>query len=153
MAVGHFVATPPRDVVLELAPRLAKAFPDISIATLYGGSTERWKDAQLTLATTHQLMRFYRGFDLVIIDELDAFPYHNDPMLAHAATNSCKPDGHFVYLSATPSSQATERSCTGKIASSRECLFVFIVTRYLYLAVEDVHSWLSAFGKAVSRLL
>nr|WP_244192919.1 MULTISPECIES: DEAD/DEAH box helicase [Paenibacillus] len=69
------VATPRRDVVLELAPRLAKAFPDISLATLYGGSTERWKDAQLTLATTHQLMRFYQAYDLVIIDELDAFPY------------------------------------------------------------------------------
>lgn len=87
------VATPRRDVVLELAPRLAKAFPDTSLATLYGGSDERWKDAQLTLATTHQLMRFYQGFDLVIIDELDAFPYHNDPMLAHAASSSCKPGG------------------------------------------------------------
>ncbi|WP_374955073.1 DEAD/DEAH box helicase family protein [Paenibacillus sp. PCH8] len=30
------VATPRRDVVLELAPRLAKAFPGTPIATLYG---------------------------------------------------------------------------------------------------------------------
>ncbi|WP_430700927.1 helicase-related protein [Paenibacillus tundrae] len=113
------VATPRRDVVLELAPRLAKAFPDISLATLYGGSTERWKDAQLTLATTHQLMRFYRGFDLVIIDELDAFPYHNDPMLAHAATNSCKPDGHFVYLSATPPARLQREVVQGRLLHAR----------------------------------
>ncbi|MCK6075689.1 helicase-related protein [Paenibacillus silvae] len=113
------VATPRRDVVLELAPRLAKAFPDTSLATLYGGSTERWKDAQLTLATTHQLMRFYRGFDLVIIDELDAFPYHNDPMLAHAAAASCKPDGHFVYLSATPPARMQREAALGKLAHAK----------------------------------
>lgn len=113
------VATPRRDVVLELAPRLAKAFPYTSLATLYGGSTERWKDAQLTLATTHQLMRFYRGFDLVIIDELDAYPYHNDPMLAHAATSSCKPDGHFVYLSATPPARLQREAALGKLAHAK----------------------------------
>ncbi|WYU45785.1 helicase-related protein [Paenibacillus sp. FSL K6-0108] len=113
------VATPRRDVVLELAPRLAKAFPGISLATLYGGSTERWKDAQLTLATTHQLMRFYQAFDLVIIDELDAFPYHNDPMLAHAAASSCKPDGHFVYLSATPPARLQREAAQGKLTYAR----------------------------------
>ncbi|WP_458124306.1 helicase-related protein [Paenibacillus sp. Z3-2] len=113
------VATPRRDVVLELAPRLAKAFPDTSIATLYGGSDERWKDAQLTLATTHQLMRFYQGFDLVIIDELDAFPYHNDPMLAHAAASSCKPDGNFVYLSATPPARLQREAAQGKLTHAK----------------------------------
>ncbi|OZB93753.1 DNA/RNA helicase [Paenibacillus sp. XY044] len=104
LAVGGrvLVATPRRDVVLELAPRLAKAFSGVRIVTLYGGSAERWESGNLTLATTHQLMRFYHAFDLVVIDELDAFPYHNDPMLAHAAQHACKPDGKFVYLSATP---------------------------------------------------
>ena len=113
------VATPRRDVVLELAPRLAKAFPDVTLATLYGGSTERWKDAQLTLATTHQLMRFYQGFDLVIIDELDAFPYHNDPMLAHAAAASCKPEGNFIYLSATPPARLQKEVSQRKLAHAR----------------------------------
>ncbi|MCW3795523.1 helicase-related protein [Paenibacillus sp. LS1] len=113
------VATPRRDVVLELAPRLAKAFPDTSLATLYGGSDERWKDAQLTLATTHQLMRFYQGFDLVIIDELDAFPYHNDPMLAHAAASSCKPEGNFVYLSATPPARLQREAAQGKLTHAK----------------------------------
>lgn len=96
------VATPRRDVVLELAPRLEKAFPHIRITVLYGGSTDRWGSGQITLATTHQLMRFRSAFDLVIIDELDAYPYHNDPMLAHAAVTCCKQKGKFVYLSATP---------------------------------------------------
>ncbi|CAI6084312.1 helicase-related protein [Cohnella sp. JJ-181] len=96
------LATPRRDVVLELAPRLAKAFPGRGIAVLYGGSGERWQQADLTLATTHQLMRFGQAFDLVLIDELDAFPYHGDPMLHHAAAAARKPDGATVLLSATP---------------------------------------------------
>ncbi|MGG1671651.1 DEAD/DEAH box helicase [Paenibacillus sp. NRS-1783] len=96
------VATPRRDVVLELAPRLAIAFPHVSMVTLYGGSDERWQRGQLTLATTHQLLRYREAFDLVVIDEIDAFPYHNDPMLAFAAQAVCKPEGKFIYLSATP---------------------------------------------------
>jgi late competence protein required for DNA uptake (superfamily II DNA/RNA helicase) len=96
------VATPRRDVVLELSPRLKTAFPEADIATLYGGSPERFKQGNLVIATTHQLMRFAYCFDLVVIDELDAFPYHNDPMLAYAATQCCKPHGKYILLSATP---------------------------------------------------
>jgi late competence protein required for DNA uptake (superfamily II DNA/RNA helicase) len=113
------VATPRRDVVLELAPRLAKAFPDESVVTLYGGSTERWRPGSLTLATTHQLMRFYQAFDLVVIDELDAFPYHNDPMLAFAAYHACKPTGKFVYLSATPPQALQREVVRGTVGHAR----------------------------------
>nr|WP_230877110.1 helicase-related protein [Paenibacillus macerans] len=96
------VATPRRDVVLELAPRVAKVFPNVPMAVLYGGSEQRWEEARLFISTTHQLLRFYEAFDLVIIDELDAFPYHNDPMLEFAAEAACKRDGRFIFLSATP---------------------------------------------------
>lgn len=88
------IATPRRDVVLELAPRLAKAFPAHSPAVLYGGSEDRWRRSGITLATTHQLLRFGQAFDLVIIDEIDAFPFHNDAMLDYAAKQVCKPGEH-----------------------------------------------------------
>jgi competence protein ComFA len=113
------VATPRRDVVLELAPRLARAFPDEMVVTLYGGSQERWRPGNLTLATTHQLMRFNHAFDLVIIDEIDAFPFHNDPMLAYAAQNACKPEGKFVYLSATPPRQLQKEVASGKLPHAK----------------------------------
>ncbi|AZS17600.1 DEAD/DEAH box helicase [Paenibacillus lutimineralis] len=113
------VATPRRDVVLELAPRISKAFPEEKIAVLYGGSTQRWEEARLILATTHQLMRFYHAFDLVIIDELDAFPYHNDPMLAFAAKESCKGTGRFIFLSATPPAQMQREVRQGKLEHAK----------------------------------
>lgn len=96
------VATPRRDVVLELAPRLATAFPSYSRAVLYGGSADRWANAALTLATTHQLIRFQEAFDLVLIDEMDAFPYKDDATLQFAAAKCCRPSGVTLYLSATP---------------------------------------------------
>ncbi|RUT42978.1 hypothetical protein EJP82_21085 [Paenibacillus anaericanus] len=113
------VATPRRDVVLELAPRLAVAFPEEKIAVLYGGSPQRWVEAQLFLATTHQLMRFHRSFDLVIIDELDAFPYHNDPMLAYAAERCCKLEGRFVFLSATPPAALQREIVAGRLPHAK----------------------------------
>ncbi len=113
------VATPRRDVVLELAPRLARAFPAETLAVLYGGSTDRWTPSQLTLATTHQLLRFHQSFDLVIIDELDAYPYHNDPMLAFAAEHACKPGGSFIYLSATPPEELQRLARSGKLPHAR----------------------------------
>ncbi|MCL6601878.1 MAG: DNA/RNA helicase [Paenibacillus sp.] len=113
------VATPRRDVVLELAPRLAKAFPAETLAVLYGGSPDRWTRGRLTLATSHQLLRFNQGFDLVIMDELDAYPYHNDPMLAYAAEQACKRDGIFICLSATPPQELQQQVKKGRLAHAR----------------------------------
>lgn len=113
------IASPRRDVVLELAPRLAKAFPADTPAVLYGGSDDRWSASNITLATTHQLLRFNQAFDLVIIDELDAFPYHNDPMLAYAAGQVCKPSGSFIFLSATPPAELQRLARSGKLPHAR----------------------------------
>lgn len=113
------VAAPRRDVVLELAPRLSKAFPDETVVTLYGGSPERWKQGSITLATTHQLLRFRGAFDLVVIDEIDAFPYHNDPMLDYAARGASKPDGKYIYLSATPPAPLQREAAAGRLPHAK----------------------------------
>lgn len=59
----------------ELAPRLQEVFPYIKVAALYGGSVDKEKDAVLVVATTHQLLRYYRAFHVMVVDEIDAFPY------------------------------------------------------------------------------
>jgi competence protein ComFA len=97
------IATPRMDVVLELAPRLKQAFPSTSIAGYYGGSEERDIPAQLVISTTHQLYRFKQAFNIMIIDEVDAFPYSYDKTLQHAVSYAAHPDAFLLYLSATPS--------------------------------------------------
>ncbi|WP_195892129.1 DEAD/DEAH box helicase [Bacillus niameyensis] len=97
------IATPRTDVVLELAPRLKKVFPTIPVAVLYGGSKDRNLYAPLTISTTHQLLRFYQAFDLMIVDEVDAFPYSYDSSLQWAVKKSVRPQATTLYLTATPS--------------------------------------------------
>ncbi|MCH6266548.1 DEAD/DEAH box helicase [Neobacillus citreus] len=108
------IATPRTDVVLELTPRLKAAFPEITVASLYGGSKDRHLYAPLTIATTHQLLRFYQAFDALILDEVDAFPYTVEESLQHAAIQVRKPSSAMIYLTATPN-QKWQRECrTGK---------------------------------------
>ncbi len=95
-------AIPRKDVVIELVPRLKEAFPEIAVSSLYGGSGERFLDVPLTIATTHQCLRFYQSFDLVILDEADAYPYQGCAMLHDAVLRAMKPGGHLVIMTATP---------------------------------------------------
>jgi competence protein ComFA len=113
------IATPRRDVVIELDPRIRRAFTSATVVTLYGGSEQRWEDGDITLATTHQLFRFHERFDLVIIDELDAFPYHNDPQLNYAAAKAVVPGGAVILLSATPPSAMQQSVRRGRIGCAR----------------------------------
>lgn len=94
------IASPRVDVVRELAPRLAQAFAQASLSVLYGGSAWPEVPADLTVTTTHQLLRYYRHFDLVVVDEVDAFPYTQTPILAAAVQQARR--GPTIFLSATP---------------------------------------------------
>ncbi len=116
------VATPRKDVVLELMPRVKAAFPSARVVTLYGGSEERWDVGAITIATTHQLFRFREAFDLVVLDEIDAFPYHGDPQLAYAAEGACRPDGKFVLLSATPPASLRRAASRGRLPHAKVCV-------------------------------
>ncbi|MDQ0199057.1 DEAD/DEAH box helicase [Neobacillus ginsengisoli] len=108
------IATPRTDVVLELTPRLKAAFPKITVASLYGGSEDRHLFAPLTIATTHQLLRFYHAFDAMILDEVDAFPYTVEESLQYAAIQARKPVSSMVYLTATPNQKWQKECRAGK---------------------------------------
>ncbi|MDF2534997.1 MAG: helicase [Bacillales bacterium] len=98
------LATPRTDVVHELTPRLKKAFPEIEVTSLFGGSENKYINSPIIISTTHQLLRFYKKFDVLILDEIDAFPYNYDKSLQYAVTNARKDNSTFIMLSATPPS-------------------------------------------------
>lgn len=110
------IATPRTDVVLELTPRLKRAFPHTSIAALYGGSEDKQLCAQLVISTTHQLFRYHQAFDTVIIDEVDAFPYSTDRSLQYAVSKSRKAISSLIYLTATPSAAMQKEAMKNKLA-------------------------------------
>lgn len=104
------LTSPRADVIRELLPRFNSAFPMTSIAGLYGGSGKNHETAQLTLATTHQLLRYKDAFDLIIIDEIDAFPFHADPSLPFATKRARKKLASTIYLTATPRSDLLNKN-------------------------------------------
>jgi competence protein ComFA len=108
------LATPRTDVVLELTPRLRNVFPQTSVASLYGGSEDRHQFAALTIATTHQLLRFYQAFDMMIVDEVDAFPYTADESLQFAVQQARKKESSLIFLTATPDEKWQRQCRTGK---------------------------------------
>lgn len=91
-------AVPRKNVVIDLLPRFQEAFPNIEITSLYGGHTDK-VDGNLIILTTHQLYRYDKFFDLLILDEADAFPFYQNSTLYSFLKRSCK--GSMVILSAT----------------------------------------------------
>lgn len=95
------IASPRIDVCNELFPRIQAAFANTKCLLLHGQSNHYYY-SQLTVCTTHQLFKFRHAFDILIIDEVDSFPYVNDASLHIGAENARKSDGVMIFLTATP---------------------------------------------------
>ena len=107
------IATPRIDVCIELHKRLVQDF-NCPIALLHGES-EAYFRTPLVIATTHQLLKFFRAFDLLIIDEVDAFPYADNPMLYQAVDQSTKEDGLQLFLTATSTDELDKKVKDGRL--------------------------------------
>ena len=107
------LASPRIDVCLELHRRLQEDFScDIS---LLHGESEVYFRSPLVIATTHQLLKFYRAFDLLIVDEVEAFPYVDNPMLYHAVTQSVKEQSTIIFLTATSTDELDKKVSKGEL--------------------------------------
>lgn len=107
------IASPRVDVCIELHKRLERDFA-CPVALLHGES-ESYFRTPLVVATTHQLLKFYQAFDLLIIDEVDAFPYVDNPMLYHAVEQSIKADGLSLFLTATSTDELDRKIKKGTL--------------------------------------
>lgn len=105
---GHRVgfALPRRDVIMELYERFRSIFTKNKVICVYGGHTSII-EADLVCLTTHQLFRYENYFDLLIIDEIDAFPYCDNEVLEAFFKRSLK--GSCIMLSATPSEKVLQQ--------------------------------------------
>ena len=91
-------AIPRKEVVIELEKRFRKIFHKADVVSVYGGHHERLS-GDLIICTTHQLYRYYHSFDLLVLDEVDAFPLKGDQTLMNICLNSCK--GRILFSTAT----------------------------------------------------
>lgn len=91
-------AIPRKDVVIDLYPRIKEAFSNQQVVAVYGGHHSNLK-GNIIILTTHQLYRYENYFDLLILDEIDAFPFQNNDTLNCFFKKSLK--GNYIMMSAT----------------------------------------------------
>lgn len=92
------------EVIKEISERFEKAFPKTRIAVLYEGN-KQFDESKLIVSTPQQLIYFYNEFDLIILDEVDAFPYSGNKFLERLVKKSLRSSGVLLYMSATVSSE------------------------------------------------
>lgn len=98
-------AVPRKDVCVELFYRYNEIFKENIITAVYGGHT-RYIEGDLVVLTTHQLFRYEHYFDLLIMDEIDAFPFKGSDILHAFFKRSLKKN--YILLTATPSDELIE---------------------------------------------
>lgn len=107
--------TPRKDVVLEINSRFRKLFCKDWFIALYGGSTEVWGIEPLVIATAHQTIRYINFFDVVIVDEADAFPLYGSKSLEQCVYRTLRESGTLIMLSATPAKEWKRACRVGKV--------------------------------------
>ncbi len=95
-------AVPRKSVCYELKCRLQKIFVNNKVIAVFGGC-HKVIEGDIVCLTTHQLFRYNDYFDLLIMDEIDAFPFKGNDILKQFFKNAVKV--HYVLLTATPSKE------------------------------------------------
>ena len=87
----------------------------------------------IIVLTSHQLYRYPHYFDLLVFDEIDAFPYRGDDLLHKFFKDSIR--GTYVLLSATPSKDDLNERYHGRplpVPVFKRCLFF----QFLYVLLD-----------------
>lgn len=98
-------AVPRKDVVIELSSRLSSIFKNNSVVSVYGGH-HKVLTGDIVVLTTHQLYKYKKYFSLIVLDEIDAFPFKDNPVLKRMFDDSLI--GNYIMMSATPSTEIIE---------------------------------------------
>ena len=93
------ITIPRKEIVKELSQRLKNVFKDTIIKYIDGDNHD--DDCDLLLSTVNQLINYENEFDLIILDEADAYPYSDNPFLKRLLNKALKKDGVIFYMSAT----------------------------------------------------
>ncbi|MFC3420278.1 DEAD/DEAH box helicase family protein [Salinicoccus hispanicus] len=96
--------SPRIDVVKEVHLRLGQAFASSDIDLMYDG-VKHVHNNHFTVCTVHQLFNFIDHFDFIIVDETDAFPLPEDPILMQAIRRASTSKATLIFMTATPSRQ------------------------------------------------
>lgn len=96
--------SPRIDVVKEVYLRLADAFKGVRIDLMYSGVKSVFSH-MFTVCTVHQLFNCINHYDVIIIDEVDAFPLPEEPLLMETVKRAAADDASIILMTATPTKE------------------------------------------------
>jgi competence protein ComFA len=88
------------EIIKQLVVRFKEYLPKTNVCGLYGDSAFD-ESADLFISTPQQMIRFYKEFDLMMIDEVDAFPMYKNPYLDRLMDKAKGDKCVTIYISAT----------------------------------------------------
>ncbi|MFP4478448.1 MAG: DEAD/DEAH box helicase family protein [Candidatus Izemoplasmatales bacterium] len=111
------------EIIKQLNQRFHEYFPKSDICALYQDMSFN-ESADIYIATPQQMIKFYHEFDLIIIDEADAFPFYKNEYLHRLVNKAIKPQGVRIYISATLADDYQ------KIIESNQMKYCLIANRF-----------------------
>ena len=113
------------EIIKQVTQRMREYFPKTKISSLYGGEILN-EESSFIILTPQQLIKFYQEFDLLIVDEVDAFPLANNPFFERLFLKSKKENAITIYMSATITKNHQ------KLIKNKELSYHLISKRYHY---------------------
>lgn len=99
---------PRKDIIEEIAKRLEQSFIGIDLV-LMSSDHKKKRDGQMYILTPNQLLRFKNAFSLIICDEIDAYPFMEDPRFIYAVETARRSESATCFLTSTPSGEFLKR--------------------------------------------
>jgi competence protein ComFA len=103
-------AIPRKQVVIQLSERIKKYFPSSNVKAIHA-EAKNDRDAHIVVMTIQQLVNYKDEFGLLLIDEVDAFPFADSPFYWRLANQALRAGGSLILISATLTS-ALKRKLT-----------------------------------------
>jgi len=128
-------AIPRIDILYEIYDRISTTFIGVKVAIL-NGQEPKLQDAQIYIMTTNQIIKFKKAFALIIVDEVDAFPYEYNPKYDYGVKNALNSEGIVVYLTSTPSELLKNKKLPTYIINRRWHGFDLPVPKFIYTDIK-----------------
>ncbi len=124
-------AIPRIDILYEVYERLSYYFNKTKICIL-NSKEKKIQSGQIYVMTTNQIIKFKKAFDLIIVDEIDAFPFEYNLKYNYGVLNAKTQKGSIVYLTSTPSEKFLSLNVNKYVINRRWHNYLLPVPIFIY---------------------
>ena len=147
------------EIIKQIVVRFQLYFPKSKVVGLYQNVIFD-EDADIYVATPHQMIKFYQEFDLMIVDEADAYPFYQNQYLYRLIKKALNPNGTLIYISATMPKDYQEmieksgwRYCLIPERFHSKDLILPMFKKYQYLYNDRLLSDIASYHQNQNKLL